>query len=184
MENCGNTKKINFQFHHRKFSQQMHSILSYYNQRGKRGTSLLYFFENWKKGSCIQEKVKRWTDFGHLCVKFLKMFPSSVLFFLPSQSNLKENYGSTESINFNYLVQRLVSKDLSFYYTVIFTGLSMTKAIDGSFHGYQQSPRDALKYFSESTGKHLCQSFFFQKIADLRPGAFLKISHFDRGLFL
>ena len=28
MENCGNTKKINFQFHHHKFSQQRHSILS------------------------------------------------------------------------------------------------------------------------------------------------------------
>ena len=36
-ENCRNTKKINFQFHHRKFSQQRHSILSYYSRRVTRG---------------------------------------------------------------------------------------------------------------------------------------------------
>ena len=36
-ENHGNTKKINFQFHDRKFSQQMYSILSYYHRRVTRG---------------------------------------------------------------------------------------------------------------------------------------------------
>ena len=37
-----------------------------------RGTSLLHFFENWKKVPWFWEKVKRCTDFGHLCLKFLK----------------------------------------------------------------------------------------------------------------
>ena len=78
----------------------------------------------------------------------------------------------------------LVSKGLSFYYTVIFTELSTIKAIYSSFHRYQQSPKDALKYFLESRGKYLCQSLFFYKTAGLWPGGLLKIRHFDRGVFL
>ena len=58
----------------------------------------------------------------------------------------------------------LVSKGLSFYYTVIFTGLSTIKAIYSSFHRYEQSPRNDLRYFPESRGKHLCQSLFFIKL--------------------
>ena len=53
-------KKINFQFDHRKFSEQRNSILSYYYRRvtrwGRR-VSLLYFFESWKKVPWFCEKV-------------------------------------------------------------------------------------------------------------------------------
>ena len=72
----------------------------------------------------------------------------------------------------------------SFYYTVIFTGLSTTKAIFSSFRRHKQSPRDALKYFLETRGKHPCQILFFYKTADLRSGALLAMRHFDRGVFL
>ena len=32
----------------------------------------------------------------------------------------------------------------------------------------------ALKYFAKFTGKHLCQSLFFNKVAGLRPATLLK----------
>ena len=33
--------------------------------------------------------------------------------------------------------------------------------------------KDILKYFEKITGKHLCQSLFFNKVAGLRPPVFL-----------
>ena len=69
-----------------------------------------------------------------------------------------------KALTLTIICSSLVIKGLSFYYTVIFTELSTIKAIYSSFHRYQQSPRDALKYFSESRGKHLCQSLFFIKL--------------------
>ena len=74
-----------------------------------------------------------------------------------------------------------MSKGLSFYYTIIFTGLSTIKAIGSSFHRYQQSPKDALKYFQHF--QHRVRVSFFYKTANLRPGALLKMRHFDKGVF-
>ena len=34
--------------------------------------------------------------------------------------------------------------------------------------------KDVLRYFAKFTGKHLCQSLFFNKVACLRPGTLLK----------
>ena len=61
-ENHGNPKKINFQLHYRKFSQQRNCILSYYYRRVTRGRSF----------SCTFLKIgRKCPDFGHLWVKFL-----------------------------------------------------------------------------------------------------------------
>ena len=71
-ENHGNPKKINFQLHHRKFSQQRNSILSYYYRcvtRGRRGRSLSCSFL--KIGKKCPDFEKKCPDFGHLWVKFL-----------------------------------------------------------------------------------------------------------------
>ena len=71
-ENHGNTKKINFQFHYRKFSQQMNSILSYFYRRvtsGRRGRSFSTTFL--KIGRKCPNFEKTCPDFGHLWVKFL-----------------------------------------------------------------------------------------------------------------
>ena len=38
----------------------------------------------------------------------------------------------------------------------------------------KQSPRDVLRNFTKFTGKHLCQSLFFNKVAGLRNAALLK----------
>ena len=38
----------------------------------------------------------------------------------------------------------------------------------------KQSPRGVLKNFAKFTGKRLCQSIFFNKVADLRPADFIK----------
>ena len=35
--------------------------------------------------------------------------------------------------------------------------------------------KGVLKNFLKSAGKHLCQSLFFNKVADLRPATYLKI---------
>ena len=71
-ENHGNPKKINFQLHYRKFSQQRNSILSYYYRRvtrGRRGRSLSCTFL--KIGKKCPDFEKKCPDFGHLWVKFL-----------------------------------------------------------------------------------------------------------------
>ena len=71
-ENHGNPKKINFQLHYRKFSQQRRSILSYYYRRvtrGRRGRSLSCTFL--KIGRKCSDFEKKCPDFGHLWVKFL-----------------------------------------------------------------------------------------------------------------
>ena len=87
-ENCRNTKKINFQFHHRKFSQQRHSILSYYSRRvtrgGRGGLLPCTFLKTERK---CPDFGKRWKGALILAIyvlNILKMFPCSTLFFLPS----------------------------------------------------------------------------------------------------
>ena len=71
-ENHGNPKKINFQLHYRKFSQQRNSILSYYYRRITRGRSVrslsCTFF---KIGNKCPDFEKKCPDFGNLWVKFL-----------------------------------------------------------------------------------------------------------------
>ena len=65
-------KKINFQFDHRKFSEQRNSILSYYYRRvtrwGRRGLHSCTFL---KVGRNCPDFGKRCTDFVYLCVKFI-----------------------------------------------------------------------------------------------------------------
>ena len=71
-ENHGSAKKINFQLHYRKFSQQRNSILSYYYRcvtRERRGRSLSSTFL--KIGRKCPDFEKKRPDFGHLWVKFL-----------------------------------------------------------------------------------------------------------------
>ena len=38
----------------------------------------------------------------------------------------------------------------------------------------KQSSRGVLRNFTKFTGKHLCQSLFFNKVAGLRPATLLK----------
>ena len=40
--------------------------------------------------------------------------------------------------------------------------------------------KDVLRNFAKSTGKHLCQGLFFNKVAPLRPATFLKKRFSDR----
>ena len=71
-ENHGNPKKINFQLHYHKFSQQRNSILSCYYRRvtrGRRGRSLSCSF--FKTGKKCPDFEKKCPDLGHLWVKFL-----------------------------------------------------------------------------------------------------------------
>ena len=71
-ENYGNPKKINFQLHYHKFSQQRNSLLSYYYRRvtsGRRGRSLSCTFL--KIGRKYPDFEKKCPDFDHLWVKFL-----------------------------------------------------------------------------------------------------------------
>ena len=68
-ENHGNPKKINFQLHYRKFSQQRNCILSYYYRRVTRGRSFSCTFL--KIGRKYPDFEKKYPDFGHLWVKFL-----------------------------------------------------------------------------------------------------------------
>ena len=71
-ENHGNPKKINFQLHYRKFSQQRNSMLSYYYRGvtiGRRGRSLFCTFLG--IGKKCSDFEKKCPDFSHLWVKFL-----------------------------------------------------------------------------------------------------------------
>ena len=71
-ENYGNPKKINFQLHYHKLSQQRNSLLSYYYRRvtsGRRGRSLSCTFL--KIGRKYPDFEKKCPDFDHLWVKFL-----------------------------------------------------------------------------------------------------------------
>ena len=67
-ENYGNTKKINFQLHYRKFSQQRNSILSYYYRRvtsGGRGRGLsCTFLKIGRKCLILRESVMILVIFG------------------------------------------------------------------------------------------------------------------------
>ena len=61
-ENHGNPKKINFQLHYRKFSQQRNCILSYYYRRVTRGKKV---GKNRKKVPWFWEKVSWfWSSLG------------------------------------------------------------------------------------------------------------------------
>ena len=44
--------------------------------------------------------------------------------------------------------------------------------------------KGVLKNFTKFTGKHLCQSLFFNKVAGLRPAALLKKRDPGTGVFL
>ena len=71
-ENHGNTKKINIQFHYRKFSKQRNSILFCYYKcitRGRRGRGLSCKFL--KIGRKCSYFAKKRPDFGYLWVIFL-----------------------------------------------------------------------------------------------------------------
>ena len=70
-ENHGNPKKIKFELHYRKFSQQRDSLLPYYYRRmtrGRSGRSLSCTFL--KIGKKCSDFEKKCPDFGHLWVKF------------------------------------------------------------------------------------------------------------------
>ena len=89
-ENCRNTKKINFQFHHRKFSEQRHSILSYYSRRvirGGRGRFLSCTFL--KIGRRCPDFGKRWKGALILAIyvlNFSKCFPVRPCSFCPRRA--------------------------------------------------------------------------------------------------
>ena len=80
-------KKINFQFHHRKFSLQEHSILSYYNRRvtrGRRGGLLFCTFL--KIGRKCPDFGKMWKGARILAIyvlNFSKCFPVRPCSFCP-----------------------------------------------------------------------------------------------------
>ena len=83
-------KKSNFQFHHRKFSQQRHSILSYYNRRvtrGGRGGLLSCTFL--KIGRKCPDFGKRWKGALILAIyvlNFSKCFPVRPCSFCPRRA--------------------------------------------------------------------------------------------------
>ena len=51
--------------------------------------------------------------------------------------------------------------------------LADTATVRSSHRGYSVR-KGALRNFAKFTGKHLCQSLFFNKVAVLRPAALLK----------
>ena len=66
-ENYGSTKKINFQFHYRKFSKQRNSVLSHYYRRVTRGTKGRgIYFTFLKIGRKCSDFGKKCPDFDHL----------------------------------------------------------------------------------------------------------------------
>ena len=103
---------------------------------------------------------------------------------LPSQSTLKENFGSNESINFNYHCNKLVNYR-SFFFTVP-SYLQVSQQYKQSLVPFiDSSSRLEEKYIknvTEWTGKNLSRGLFFHK--DLMIGALLKIRHSNTGVSL
>ena len=52
--------------------------------------------------------------------------------------------------------------------------LAITGAIDITSHQRRSIKNGVLRNFAKFTRKHLCQSFFFNKVAQLRPATLLK----------
>ena len=59
------------------------------------------------------------------------------------------------------------------YFKKISIGID-TFGITRSCHRRCSVRKGALGDFAKSTGKHLCQSLFFNKVTDLRPATLLK----------
>ena len=90
---------------------------------------------------------------------------------LPSQSTLKENFGSNESINFNYHCNKLVSYR-SFFFTVLSylpDSLQYKQFLVPFIDSSSRLEEKYIKNFAEWTGKKLSWSLFFHK--DLMIGA-------------
>ena len=49
-----------------------------------------------------------------------------------------------------------------------------SKSKENATGNQKQSSRGVLENFTKVTGKHLCQSLFFNKVAGLRPATLLK----------
>ena len=67
----------------------------------------------------------------------------------------------------------LIDKVLASTWIKVYIGLPSHNMIAASFS--YQSRSSHLRNFTNFVGKHLCQSLFFNKIADLRPATLLKI---------
>ena len=103
---------------------------------------------------------------------------------LPSQSTLKENFGTNESINFNYHCNKLVNYR-SFFFTVLSylqDSLQYKQSLVPFIDSSSRLEEKYIKNFTEWTGKNLSRSQFFHK--ELMIGALLKIMHSNTGVFL
>ena len=90
---------------------------------------------------------------------------------------MKENFGSNESINFNYHCNKLVSYR-SFFFTVLSylpDSLQYKQFLVPFIDSSSRLEEKYIKNFAEWTGKKLNWSLFFHK--DLMIGALLKIRH-------
>ena len=86
-ENCRSTKKINFQFHHRKFSHQKHSALSYYDRsvsrEGRGGLLSCTFLKIGRKCPDFGKRRKGALILAIYMLNFSKCFPARSCSFCP-----------------------------------------------------------------------------------------------------
>ena len=102
---------------------------------------------------------------------------------LPSQSTLKENFGTNESINFNYHSNKLVNyRSFFFVLSYLQDSLQYKQSLVPFIDSSSRLEKKYIKNFTEWTGKNLSRSHFFHK--DLMIGALLKLRHSNTGVFL
>ena len=103
---------------------------------------------------------------------------------LPSQSTLKENFGSNESINFNYHCNKLVSYR-SFFFTVLSylpDSLQYKQFLVPFIDSSSRLEEKYIKNFTEWTGKNLSRSPIFHQ--DLMIRDLFKMRHSNTGVYL
>ena len=119
-------------------------------------------------------------------------------FVIPSNYSNNSNYDDFSQSIFIFYQQRfsfkggksfysykslLFFKGSSYQFLMVFfkkTCFGLKGAYDFHLHSIRtkdcqkQSPRGVLRNFAKFTGKHLCQSLYFNKVAGLRPVNFAK----------
>ena len=78
----------------------------------------------------------------------------------------------SKAVSRKYSVKKLFLKFLQYSKEKI--GVRVSLFYSTSVCLQKQSPRGVLKNFAKFTGKHLCQSLFFNKVAGLRPATLLE----------
>ena len=112
---------------------------------------------------------------------FMLLQPQAYIWNLPLQSTLNENFGSNESINFNYHYNKLVSYR-SFFFTALSYSLQYEQFLVPFIDSNSRLEEKYINYFTRWTGKNLSRSPFIHKA--LMIWALLKIRHSNTSVFL